>query len=53
MCSQLGVCEQRGDVGVYLRVVCDVQSYVFTVADVAMFDDRTRSLSANTHGGTH
>lgn len=34
---------------IHLCVVCDVQPYVLTVADVAVFDGWTRALAAHTH----
>ena len=38
---------------VYLRVIRDVQAHVLTIADVAVFDGRTRPLAAHTHSGAH
>lgn len=34
----------------YLCVICDVQSDVLAVADVAVLDGRTRPLAADAHG---
>ena len=42
-----------GDVFVYLCMVSDVKSNVLTVADVAVFDGRTRPLAAHTHSRAH
>jgi hypothetical protein len=36
------------EVCIYLRMVSDVKSNVLTVADVAVFDARTRPLAAHT-----
>lgn len=37
----------------YLRMICDVETHVLTVTDVAVFDGGTRSLAAHTHSRSH
>lgn len=50
--QNISVTIERGEVFFfffYLCVICDVESYVLTVTDVAVFDGWTRSLATHTH----